>query len=99
MLLLINFSVIILRSLEMKETTTVAMPPCFDRWCQKFDDLFRNKSHPREFRNYLGGLLGESERKNLSQIAKNAVEVTYHRLHHCLERRIRAPSLEGTLSR
>ena len=34
--------------------------------------------------NYLGGLLGESKRKNLSQIATDAVEVTYHRLHHFL---------------
>ncbi|HEY9823251.1 MAG TPA: IS701 family transposase, partial [Candidatus Sericytochromatia bacterium] len=31
-----------------------------------------------------GGLLGESERKNLSQIASNAVGVAYHRLHHFL---------------
>jgi hypothetical protein len=27
---------------------------------------------------------GESERKNLSQMASNAVGVTYHRLHHFL---------------
>ena len=32
----------------------------------------------------MGGLLGESERKNLSQMADNAVGVTYHRLHHFL---------------
>ncbi len=68
----------------MKETTPDAMPPCFDRWCKKFDDLLRTKAQKREFRNYLGGLLGESERKNLSQIARDAVEVTYHRLHHFL---------------
>ena len=68
----------------MKETTPAAMPPCFDRWCQKFDDLFKNKSQKREFRNYLGGLLGESKRKNLSQIATDAVGVTYHRIHHFL---------------
>jgi hypothetical protein len=42
------------------------MPPCFDRWCKKFDDNFRTKAQKREFRHYLGGLLGESERKNLS---------------------------------
>ena len=87
----------------MKETTPAAMPPCFDRWCQKFDDLLLNKAQKREcgmhraadsgilnhasarFRHYLGGLLGESERKNLSQMAKDAVEVTYHKLHHCLD--------------
>lgn len=68
----------------MKETTPVAMPPCFDRWCQRFDDIFGHIAQKREFRNYLGGLLGESERKNLSQMAANAVRVTYHKLHHFL---------------
>ncbi len=58
------------------------MPPCFDRWCKKFDDLLRTKAQKREFRPYLGGLLGESERKNVSQMARDAVEVTYHKLHH-----------------
>ena len=68
----------------MKETTPSAMPPCFDRWCKRFDDLFKTKAQKREFRHYVGGLLGESERKNLSQMANNAVGVTYHRLHHFL---------------
>lgn len=36
----------------------------------------------REFRHYLGGLLGESERKNISQIARNTVGVQDHKLHH-----------------
>ncbi len=57
----------------MKETTPAAMPPCFDRWCQRFDDIFGHLAQKREFRNYLGGLLGESERKNLSQMAENAL--------------------------
>lgn len=68
----------------MKQTTPAAMPPCFDRWCKRFDDVFSHQAQKREFRNYLGGLLGESERKNLSQIAENAVGVVYHRLHHFL---------------
>ncbi|MDZ4875820.1 MAG: IS701 family transposase ISNpu7 [Chroococcidiopsis cubana SAG 39.79] len=68
----------------MKETTVAAMPPCFDRWCRRFDDVFTRSAQRREFRNYLAGLLGESERKNLSQISDNAVEVTYHKLHHFL---------------
>ena len=68
----------------MRESTPTAMPPCFDKWCKKFDDLLRTKAQKREFRHYLGGLLGESERKNLSQMAKDAVEVTYHKLHHFL---------------
>ena len=68
----------------MKETTPAAMPPCFDRWCKKFDDLLRTKAQKREFRNYLGGLLGESQRKNLYQMASDSVGVTYHKLHHLL---------------
>jgi hypothetical protein len=60
------------------------MPPCFDKWCKRFDDLLRTKAQKKGFRHYLGGLLGESERKNLSQMARDAVEVTYHKLHHFL---------------
>ncbi len=68
----------------MRETTPAAMPPCFDKWCKNFDDNLRTKAQKREFRHYLGGLLGESERKNLYQMAKDAVGVTYHKLHHFL---------------
>lgn len=68
----------------MKETTPSAMPPCFEKWCGRFDDVLKTKAEKREFRNYLGGLLGESKRKNLSEMARNAVGVTYHRLHHFL---------------
>ena len=68
----------------MKETTPTAMPPCFDKWCKRFDDLLRTKAQKKGFRHYLGGLLGESERKNLSQMARDAVGVTYHKLHHFL---------------
>lgn len=68
----------------MKETTPSAMPPCFDRWCSRFDDLFNHKAQKRGFRDYLAGLLGESERKNLTKMSDNAVGVVYHRLHHFL---------------
>jgi len=68
----------------MKETTPSTMPPCFEKWCRRFDDVFKTKAEKREFRNYLGGLLGESKRKNLSEMARNAVGITYHRLHHFL---------------
>lgn len=68
----------------MRETTPAAMPPCFDRWCKKFDDLLKTKAQKREFRHYLGGLLGESGRKNIYQMASDNVEVTYHKLHHFL---------------
>ncbi len=66
----------------MKETHPAAMPPCFDKWCQRFDHCFKNKAQKREFRNYLGGLLGESERKNIFQMAENNIKVVYNRLHH-----------------
>ena len=69
---------------SMKETTPSAMPPCFDRWCKRLDDLLSHQAQKREFRNYIGGLLGSSERKNLSQMAANTVGVKYHRLHHFL---------------
>ncbi|BAZ33604.1 transposase (plasmid) [Cylindrospermum sp. NIES-4074] len=68
----------------MKETTPAAMPPCFEKWCSRFDDVFTHKAQKREFRHYLGGLLGESERKNLFQMAENAIGVNYHQLHHFL---------------
>lgn len=68
----------------MKETTQAAMPPCFEKWCQKFDDCLKTKAQKKGFRNYLGGLLGESERKNLTQMADNVIEVVYHQLHHFL---------------
>jgi SRSO17 transposase len=68
----------------MKETTPSAMPPCFHKWCKRFDDLLKTSAQKREFRNYLGGLLGESERKNIYQMASDSVGVTYHKLHHFL---------------
>lgn len=68
----------------MKETTSSSMPPCFDRWCQNFDSVLKTVAQKREIRHYLAGLLGESERKNLSQISNNLVDVTYHKLHHFL---------------
>mgnify|MGYP000276447613 FL=1 len=49
-----------------------------------FDNVFPHQGEKRDFRHYLGGLLGESERRNLFQMAENALGVTYHRLHHFL---------------
>jgi DDE superfamily endonuclease len=68
----------------MRETTPSAMPPCFERWCKKFDECFKTKAQKTGFRHYLGGLLGESDRKNLTQMADNAIGVVYNRLHHFL---------------
>ena len=66
----------------MKETIPTAMPPCFERWCKQFDDCWKNPPQKIGFRHYLGGLLGESERKNISQMANNSIGVVYNRLHH-----------------
>lgn len=68
----------------MKETTPSAMPPCFEKWCDRFDDVLSNQAQKKGFRHYVGGLLGESERKNLTQLSNNAVGVVYHQLHHFL---------------
>lgn len=66
----------------MKEVHPTSMPPCFERWCQKFDLSFKTKAQRREFRHYLAGLLGETERKNITQISNNLIGVKYNRLHH-----------------
>ena len=50
----------------MKETNLSSMPPCFENWCVKFDNLFANKGQKKGFRCYLAGLLGESKRKNIT---------------------------------
>lgn len=42
----------------------------------------KTQAQKRELRHYLGGLWGESERKNLTQISDNAVGVEYNPLHH-----------------
>ncbi|HEY9872345.1 MAG TPA: IS701 family transposase [Candidatus Obscuribacterales bacterium] len=68
----------------MKETTPSAMPPCFERWCSRFDEVLSNQAQRKGFRHYIGGLLGESERKNLTQMSNNTVGVVYHSLHHFL---------------
>ncbi|NET43763.1 hypothetical protein [Okeania sp. SIO2B3] len=66
----------------MKETTPSGIPPGFEKWCQQFDDCWKNTPQKTGFRHYLGGLLGESERKNISQMANNSMGVVYNRLHH-----------------
>jgi len=70
----------------MRETKSTALPPCFERWCKRFDDVFKTQAQRKEFRHYLGRLLGESQRKNLSQIAQDMIDVSYHSLRHFLVR-------------
>ncbi|MDZ4877962.1 MAG: hypothetical protein CLLPBCKN_007397 [Chroococcidiopsis cubana SAG 39.79] len=68
----------------MKDQVSAAMPACFDNWCRRFDDIFSRQKQRQAFRIYLGGLLGESERKNLSQLASNTVDGSYNSLRHFL---------------
>ena len=70
----------------MKETTLSAMPPCFEKWCAKFDDLWKNQGQKKGFRYYLAGLLGESKRKNIAQITDNIIGSSYHNVHHFISK-------------
>ena len=69
----------------MKEQVPEVMAACFENWCRRFDDLFGRQKQRQGFRNYLGGLLGESQRKNLAQIASNTVDGSYNQLRHFLK--------------
>jgi len=68
----------------VKEQVPSAMPQCFENWCHRFDDVFSRQKQRQEFRVYLGGLLGESQRKNLSQLVTNTVDGSYNSLRHFL---------------
>ena len=51
----------------MKETISAAMPPCFDKWCQRFDDVFTHKAQKREFRHSPRRIIGRKrEKKHIS---------------------------------
>lgn len=67
----------------MKQTTPTAMPPCFEKWCQRFDDVFSHKAQKREFRHPERGII---RRKRAEKPVPNrkAIGVNYHRLHHFL---------------
>ncbi len=73
-------------SYRMKETTLSAMPPCFEKWCAKFDDLWQNQGQKKGFRYYLAGLLGESKRKNIAQMTDNIIGSSYHNVHHFISK-------------
>jgi hypothetical protein len=68
----------------MQETVPAAMPKHFENWCRRFDDIFKLKVHRQQFRVYLGGLLSESRRKNLSVLAADTVNSSYSSLRHFL---------------
>jgi hypothetical protein len=68
--------------LLVKEISLESLPPCLEKWCLKFDDLWENKGKKTGFRCYLAGLLGESKRKNIVQITDNIIGSSYHNVHH-----------------
>jgi len=68
----------------VKDQVPAAMPQCFENWCRRFDDVFSRQKQRQEFRVDLGGLLGESQRKNLSQLSTNTVDGSYNSLRHFL---------------
>mgnify|MGYP001025284107 FL=1 len=36
----------------MKETTSMTMPSCFRRWCDRFNDIFKTKTQKTRFGDY-----------------------------------------------
>jgi hypothetical protein len=66
----------------MQDKIPEAMPRFFENWCSKFDDCFNRDTQRSNFRLYLSGILGETERKNVWAIASSIVNGNYHSLHH-----------------
>jgi hypothetical protein len=66
----------------MKDKVSEAMPKFFESWCSKFDDIFGRQAQRQNFRHYLAGILGDTERKNVWAIAESMVNGNYHSLHH-----------------
>ena len=68
----------------MKETTPDAMPPCLQKWCHRFDDVFSHQAQKKGLDTIWGDYWVLCERKNLTQMSNNAVGVVYHQLHYFL---------------
>jgi hypothetical protein len=66
----------------MQDKVPEAMPKFFETWCAKFDGVFNRESQRVNFRLYLAGILGETERKNIWSIASSIVDGSYHNFHH-----------------
>ena len=66
----------------MKDKVPEAMPKFFESWCSKFDDIFGRQAQRQNFRHYLAGILGDTERKNVWAMAESMVNGNYHSLHH-----------------
>ena len=66
----------------MKDKVAEAMPKFFENWCSKFDDVFGREVQRQNFRLYLAGILGDTERKNVWQMAQSVVNGNYASLLH-----------------
>jgi DDE superfamily endonuclease len=66
------------------ETAPEAMPPCFEKWCLRYDDIFARQTQRNHYRTYLAGLLRESPRKNIAVLASSTIGANYYNLHHFL---------------
>lgn len=66
----------------MKDKVPEAMPKFFENWCSMFDDVFGRQAQRENFRFYLAGILGDTERKNVWAMAQSIVNGNYHSLHH-----------------
>ena len=47
----------------MKETTPAAMPPCFEKWCQRFDEAFTHKAQKKGLGIIWGDYWGKAREK------------------------------------
>lgn len=46
------------------------MPPCFERWCQRFDDVFPTQAQRHEFIHYLGNYWEKRDKKPIPDRAE-----------------------------
>lgn len=59
-------------------------PEEVEAYLRQYDGMFRRPEARREFRAYIAGLLSETHRKNVGQIAAKVIEGGYEALHHFL---------------
>lgn len=60
------------------------VPPMFEKFYIKFDNIFNEPSQRENFRFYGIGLLLEIKRKNIQSISKHIIDSNYQSMHHFL---------------
>ena len=71
------------------------VPPMFEKFYSKFDNIFNEPSQRENFRLYGIGLLLKIKRKNIQSISKHIIDSNYQSMHHFLHD---APWDEKTLN-